>query len=207
MAEVFSPLWSRAVCVAIAAGALSACSEKAAAPAVAASASAASATAAAPDLATQIVGKWSHETSMPMPDDAETKDQVISLQGVSEYFPNKSSQFKGSGTVKGVHVDEKGGKSQMDIKFDLQMTSEWSVKDRMVYEKTIDTRLAVTGFIVNGQEVKDPAVLQEMEKEMAKSFMRGETSTSKTLSMDATRWTYEEDVGEGKVITISATRL
>ena len=187
---------------------LGACSEKTSQSAAPSAASAAaSAVAAAPDLATQIIGKWKYETSMPLPDEADAKDQVITLQGVSEYFPSKSSQFKGTGTVKGVHLDDKGGKSQLDIKFDFQMTGEWSVKDRLVYEKTIDTRMVVTGFIVNGQEVKDPAVLQEMEKEMAKSFMRGETSTSKTLSIDATRWTYEEDLGEGKMVTISATRV
>lgn len=186
---------------------LGACSDKAASTAAPQAASAPASSAVAADLATQIIGKWKYETSMPLPDEADAKDQVITLQGVSEYFPSKSSQFKGSGTVKGVHLDEKGAKSQMDIKFELQMTSEWSVKDRLVYEKTIDTRLAVTGFMVNGQEVKDPAVLQEMEKEMSKSFMRGETSTSKTLSIDAARWTYEEDLGEGKVVTISATRL
>lgn len=186
---------------------LGACSDKAASTGAPQAASAPASSAVAADLATQIIGKWKYETSMPLPDEADAKDQVITLQGVSEYFPSKSSQFKGSGTVKGAHLDEKGAKSQMDIKFELQMTSEWSVKDRLVYEKTIDTRLAVTGFMVNGQEVKDPAVLQEMEKEMSKSFMRGETSTSKTLNIDAARWTYEEDLGEGKVVTISATRL
>ena len=187
---------------------LGACSDKATSSSAPSAASAAApAVVAAPDLESQIIGKWKYETSMPLPDEAEAKDQVVTLQGVSEYFPSKSSQFKGSGTIKAVHLDEKDGKSQLDIKFDFQMTSEWSVKDRLVYEKTIDTRMVVTGFMVNGQEVKDPAVLQEMEKEMATSFMRGETSTSKTLSIDATRWIFEEDMGEGKSVTITATRV
>lgn len=147
-----------------------------------------------------IVGKWTYEMSIPI-EDNEAAGQA-SFKCVDDYFPNKSvthdCDMKVSATVKG-----SGSKFELEGK--LKATGDWSVTDKTVYDKTIDGKVELSKFSIDGQIISDKAKLEEMSKSMDNPFIKGETSAYITTSMDSKKWVFETEEDKKK-ITVTATK-
>ena len=147
-----------------------------------------------------IVGKWSYEMSIPM-DDNEAAGQ-LSLKCTDDYFPNKSvthdCDMKVSATAK-------NGGSKFELEGKLKATGDWSVTDKTVYDKTIDGKLELVKFSVDGETISDKAKLEEISKSMENPFVKGETSAYVTTSFDGKTWVYETEADKKK-ISVSATK-
>ena len=151
-------------------------------------------------LEKNIVGKWASEITMPFDDKNMTAEANIKC--LSDYFPNKSvtheCDLKVLGTLK-----ESGVKLDMDAK--VRAAGDWTVTDKTVYDKTIDGKMELVKLTVNNQEVTDEKILEEVNKEMDSPFVKGETTSNATLSIDGKKWIYETVV-EKKTYTVTATK-
>lgn len=156
-------------------------------------------------LESKIVGKWNYSTEAALPDDKDAKNGKMKLTCDDEYFPNKSVTHE----CKFVVTAEAANASSQTVKFDiagsLKATGEWSVTKDSIYDKTVDGKIEIESFTVNGETIADKKVLTELKENMANPFMKGETTISKTLSIDKDKWVFEEEIEKQK-ITVTATR-
>jgi hypothetical protein len=156
-------------------------------------------------LENQIVGKWNYSTEAPLPDDKDAKNGKMKLTCDDEYFPNKSVTHECTFVVTAEAADASSQRVKFDITGTLKATGEWSVTKDSIYDKTVDGKIEIESFTVNGQPIADEQILAELKENMANPFMKGETSVSKSLSIDKDKWVFEEEI-EKQRITVTATR-
>ena len=151
-------------------------------------------------LEKDVVGKWSYDFSLPL-DDKDSSGQMT-VKCVSDFFANKSINHNCEFTVAGSAKDD-GQKFEMAGNF--RSTGDWSVADKTVFDKTIDGKVELLKFAVNGEAIDDKEMLEKIQKDMDSPFVKGETSTYVTISNDGKKWVYETEV-EKKKVTVTATK-
>ncbi len=151
-------------------------------------------------LQNDVVGKWSYEVSMPI-EDQDSSGQIIA-KCISEYFGNKSvthdCELK-------VAVDSKADKLKIEGAGRMRASGEWSVKDKTLYDKTIDAKAEMSEVKINGEAITDKSVIEGMKKAFDDVFLKGETTSSVTRSFDGKTWVFDQEVDK-KMITVTATR-
>ena len=151
-------------------------------------------------LEKDVVGKWAYEMSIPM-DDKEMAGQII-LKCVSNFLPNKSldhdCNMKASGSMK-------DGSSVIEMQWRLRATGDWTVTDKTVYVKTIDSKFEPTMSSVKGDPISNKYMLEKIQKGIESPFIKGETATYVTVSNDGKKWVYETEL-EKKKVTVTATK-
>jgi len=147
-----------------------------------------------------LIGKWTYEMSIPI-EDKDAAGQA-SFKCIDDYFPNKSVTHDCDMTVSATSK-ENGSKFELDVK--IKATGDWTVTDKTVYDKTIDGKMELTKFSMDGEAVIDKAKLDEISKSMENPFVKGETSAYVTSSFDGKKWVYETQEDKMK-ITVTATK-
>jgi hypothetical protein len=94
----------------------------------------------------------------------------------------------------------------MNIEGIAKATGEWSVKDQTVFDKTVDGKIDVKKYLVNGEVVTDKDALESMEKAFANPFMKGETTAYVTKSFDGKTWVFDQDLDSKTKVTTTATK-
>lgn len=156
-------------------------------------------------LENQIVGKWNYSFEAALPDDSDAKNGKMKITCNDEYFPNKSVTHDCTFVATAEAANANGQNIKFDIAGALKATGDWSVTKDSVYDKTVDGKVDVESFKVDGQAVTDEKILAELKENMANPFMKGETTVSKSLSIDKDKWVFEEEIEKTKV-TVTATR-
>jgi len=156
-------------------------------------------------LENQLIGKWNYSTDVNLEGDANAKNSKMHIECNDEFFPNKSVTHDCKFTVNAETKTPDGSMAKFEIAGTAKATGEWSVTKDSVYDKTVDGKFEVESFIVNGQKVDDEKTLAEITQGMSSIFMKGETTVSKSISIDKEKWTFEEEIEKNKV-TITATR-
>ncbi len=87
----------------------------------------------------------------------------------------------------------------------MRASGEWSVKDKTLYDKTIDAKADMSEVKINGEAITDKSVIEGMKKAFDDVFLKGETTSSVTRSFDGKTWVFDQEVDK-KMITITATR-
>lgn len=151
-------------------------------------------------LEKDVAGKWAYEMNMPM-DDKEASGQAT-IKCVSEFFPNKSVNHD---CELKVTLNSKEGNMKMEIDAQAKATGDWSVTDKTVFDKTIDGKIELAKLRVNGEEVSDKKALEDMAKELQNPFMKGETTSYITTSIDGNKWVFDQEI-EKKKVSITAVR-
>ena len=151
-------------------------------------------------LEKDVVGKWAWEMSFPI-DDKEMAGKAF-VKCVSEFFPNKSINHDCEMKLSGSGKD---GGPKIEIEANIMATGDWTVTDKTVYDKTIDGKMELAKFSVNGEAISDKEKLAELQKGMDSPFVKGETSALVTISNDGKKWVYETEV-EKKKVTVTATK-
>ena len=94
---------------------------------------------------------------------------------------------------------------KMEIDAQAKATGDWSVTDKTVFDKTIDGKIELAKLRVNGEEVSDKKALEDMAKELQNPFMKGETTSYITTSIDGNKWVFDQEI-EKKKVSITAVR-
>jgi len=152
-------------------------------------------------LEKDVVGKWSYEITQPVAEDNVTGQAT--LKCVSEFFPNKSLTHE---CDMAITMTGKNDGPKMNIEGTAKATGEWSVKDQTVFDKTVDGKIDVKKFLVNGEVVTDKDTLENMEKAFANPFMKGETTAYVTKSFDGKIWVFDQDLDSKTKVTTTATK-
>lgn len=162
--------------------------------------------ACSPSFESQIIGKWQYNVSMDIADDDAVVMPKMELDCVDEVLPNKSSKtdckFRVAGDTKAADA------SPLSLSIDgaVVVTNEWSIVDKIVYEKIVDSSVTIDSMSVNGEKVTDATIIEELTKELNSTFVKGDTQKIKTISIDSKKWVYETEV-DHKNLTITATRM
>lgn len=151
-------------------------------------------------LEKDVIGKWAYEMNLPM-DDKDATGQAT-IQCVSEFFPNKSVNH---GCELKIAMTSKEDKVKVEMEAEAKGTGDWSVTDKTVFDKTIDGKIEISKLRVNGEEVSDKKVLENMTTEIPNPFMKGETTSYITTSLEGNKWVFEQEIDKKKV-SITATR-
>jgi len=154
----------------------------------------------------QIIGKWKYNFEMSIPDKDAATPPKMALDCNDEIFPNKSISHQCKFTVTGDTKDANGQPLKLEMRGELNATGEWSITDKIVYDKTVDGKIELTEFTVNGNKVTDQSVLSNIQSQMQNPFIKGDTTKMKTNSIDKEKWSYEIEV-ENKPVNITATRM
>jgi len=164
--------------------------------------------ACSPSIEKQVLGKWKYSATLDI--NLDDKDASgpgkMTLDCVYELFENKSStadcKYQLGGDTKG----EDGAPIKMAIEGNIKATGEWSVSDKIILDKVVDSKATVDSLTVNDTRIEDPAVIEDIREEMNNTFVKGETSKLKTISLDKDKWSFEQEV-EGKAVAITANRI
>ncbi len=152
-------------------------------------------------LEKDVVGKWSYEITQPVTDE-NINGQMV-LKCVSEFFPNKSLTHE---CDMAISVTVKNDGPKINIEAAAKATGEWSVKDQTVFDKTVDGKIDLKKFLVNGEVVTDQDDLGSMEKAFSNPFMKGETTAYVTKSFDGKTWVFDQDLDSKTKVTTTATK-
>jgi hypothetical protein len=164
--------------------------------------------ACSPSLDKQVLGKWKYSVTLDVNlDDKEASGPgQMKLDCSYELFENKSStadcKYQFGGETKG----EDGAPVKLLVEGSLKATGEWSVSDKIILDKVVDSKATVDVFTVNNARIDDAAVLENLRGEMNSTFVKGETSKLKTLAIEKDKWSFEQEV-DGKPVAVTATRL
>lgn len=151
-------------------------------------------------LKKDVAGKWAYEMNMPM-DDKEASGQAT-IKCVSEFFPNKSVNHD---CELKVTLNLKEGNTKIEMDAQAKATGDWSVTDKTLFDKTIDGKVELTKLRVDGEEVREKKVLEDTAKEIQNPFMKGETTSYVTTSIDGNKWVFDQEI-EKKKVSITAVR-
>ena len=110
-------------------------------------------------LEKDVVGKWAYEITQPLAD--ENINGQMALKCVSEFFPNKSLTHE---CDMAITMTGKNDGPKMNIEGTAKATGEWSVKDQTVFDKTVDGKIDVKKFLVNGEVVTDKDTLKTWKR-------------------------------------------
>ena len=163
--------------------------------------------ACSPSLDKQVLGKWKYSVTLDVNlDDKDANGPGrMKLDCSYELFENKSStadcKYQFGGETKG----EDGSPIKMAVEGGLKATGEWSITDKIILDKVVDSKATVDVFTVNDAKIDDPAVIENLRGEMNSTFVKGETSKLKTLAIDKDKWSFEHEV-DGKPVAVTATR-
>jgi hypothetical protein len=147
-----------------------------------------------------VVGKWSYEMKMPMDDKDATGEMLIKC--VSEFFPTKSVNHD---CEMNIAMTMKEGGAKLEMGGSIQATGEWSTADKNLYDKTIDTKFELKKFTANGEAVTDEGAKADVKKTFENAFVKGQTTTYITTSLDGKKWIFEQEIDKKKV-SISASK-
>ena len=164
--------------------------------------------ACSPSIEKQVLGKWKYSVTLDI--DLDDKDASgpgkMTLDCVYELFENKSStadcKYQLGGDTKG----EDGAPIKMAIEGNIKATGEWSVSDKIILDKVVDSKATVDSLTINENRIEDPAIIENLRGELNSTFVKGETSKIKTISIDKDKWSFEQEV-EGKAVAITANRI
>ncbi len=156
-------------------------------------------------LESQLIGKWNYSTDLNLAGDENAKNPKMHIECNDEFFPNKSVTHDCKFTVNAETKTPDGQMAKFEIAGTAKATGEWSVTKDSVYDKTVDGKFEVESFSVNGQKIDDANTLAEITQGMSNIFMKGETTVSKSVSIDKDKWIFEEEIEKNKV-TITANR-
>ena len=163
----------------------------------------------ADNLESLILGKWTSSfiTSVPSPG-FEGDIAVLKCSGNEEYFPNKTCSSDGTLGLLGKFFDDEKKLHNIKVLYEIRMTSEWSVVGGIVYDKITDSAVTLSKLWIDEKEITDRGVLDAYKKEsqMEKLFLKGQTTPTKTISIDANKWVYEVEMEKGKKVIVKATR-
>lgn len=164
-------------------------------------------TACSPSLDKQIIGKWKYSFAIDLDDKDAVVPLKMNLSCVEDIFPNKSSAQDCTFDIAGDTRARDGSPLKIAIGGTIKVTQEWSIVDKIIYNKTVDTAFSFDLVSFNGIEMTDSDALADMKKEMDQDnpFMKGETDKVKTISIDKDKWVFEIEMDK-KPITIMATR-
>jgi hypothetical protein len=154
----------------------------------------------------QIIGKWKYRIEMNLADKDSTTPPKMTLDCNDEIFPNKSISHECKFTLIGDTKGASGESMKMEMRGNLNAAGEWSINEKTVYDKTVDGKIELTEFIVNGSKVTDQSVLSNIQNQMQSPFIKGATTKMKSISIDKEKWSYEIEF-ENKPVNINATRI
>lgn len=122
-----------------------------------------------------VLGRWQVDHT------EESEGTTVSIEGTSEYFANKASNFEGEVTA----VTQVEGK-KMTLVYVMEGTSEWQIVGDEMLEKMVDVvgsikSLGYDGVTVDGDKIpaEDLAQIPKLSDLMPK----GKTIASKILSI------------------------
>jgi hypothetical protein len=147
-----------------------------------------------------IEGKWAVETTLPI-NEKDGKGQ-LEMKCTSEYFPNRSVNHNCDMKIA---MDIPGESIKMNFEGKARASGEWSVKEKILMDKTIDAKFDLDEIKINGEIITDPSTINEISKNLNQVFLKGETSSSKTISIDEKKWIFEQEIDKKKII-FNATR-
>ena len=153
----------------------------------------------------QIIGKWNYNFEVDIEDKDSSTPPKMKLDCNDEIYPNKSLSHKCKFIVAADSKDASENPLKMEIRGELNASGEWSISEKTVYDKTVDAKIEITEFVVNGNKITEQAALSEIKTSMENQFVKGETTKMKTISIDKNKWSYEMEV-ENKPVAVTATR-
>ncbi len=151
-------------------------------------------------LEKSIEGKWVVEAALPI-NEKDGKGQ-LEMKCISEYFPNKSVNHNCDMKIA---MDIPSESLKMNFEGEARASGEWSIKEKIVMDKTIDAKFDLAEIRVNGEIITDQSTINEFSKNLNQVFLKGETTSSKTISIDEKRWIFEQEIDDEK-FTFNAAR-
>ncbi len=163
--------------------------------------------ACSPSLDKQIVGKWQYAFSMNLDNQDNVAAPKMHFNCVDNIFPNKSSTMECNYEITGDTAGENGAAMKMAVGGTITVTQEWSIVDKVLYNKIIDAAVTVDSLSINGEKITDSNLLTQMKNDLSQDnpFIKGDTDKVKTISIDKNTWVFEIDM-DGKPMQVTATR-
>jgi hypothetical protein len=152
-------------------------------------------------LEKDVVGKWAYEENLPVNLDEGTGQGVIKC--ISEFFPNKSINHECDIAIS---MTSAGDGKKIDFEITARGTGDWSVKEMTLFDKTIDGKIEIKKYMIDGQIVTDKDELEDLQKNFESPFMKGETTAYLTKSFDGKTWVFEQELGSKTKTTFTATK-